>query len=193
MSKQEITPWYLTHPNIPKPLHGVNPRTIFGKEWWDIERRKAYAVNDYRCWACGVPKSQAKYHHWLEAHEHYYIYYEQGIVDFIELIALCHSCHNFIHSGRMYALLKKGEMSKAKVLDILMHGFDLLDAHADDERIAGPFYNTVAIWNELTGDNKPYEIPKTKMAPWEKWRLKIGDKEYPPKFKSFDEWRAYYG
>ena len=71
-------PKYLTHPNIPKPLHGMNPRSILGKEWWDIKRREAYATHNYCCWACGIPKSKAKYHNWLEGHETYQINYKIG-------------------------------------------------------------------------------------------------------------------
>lgn len=59
-------PDLLTHPNIPKPLHGLNPRTVMGDSWWGRRRREAYAKGKYCCWACGVHRWRAKYHRQLE-------------------------------------------------------------------------------------------------------------------------------
>ena len=124
-TKQEpkfIRPEILLHPNVPKPLHHVNPRSILGKEWWDVQRQKAYKENNYCCWACGIHKSEAKYHQWLEGHEHYDINYETGCVKLKEIVALCHSCHNSIHTGRMQLLRKRKEISKEKHLNLsLIH------------------------------------------------------------------------
>src|SRR3990167_9396936 len=84
-------PAILLHPNIPKPMHGVNPRTIMGQEWWDEQRQRAYEENNFCCWACGVHKSQAAYHKWLEAHECYEIDYIAGRMYMRIIVALCHS------------------------------------------------------------------------------------------------------
>ena len=118
----KLRPEILLHPNIPKPLHGVNPRSIMGQEWWDVQRRIAYASTEYHCAACGVHKSEAEYHQWLEAHELYEFDYPKGRLTMIEIVPLCHACHNFIHSGRMTALVDKGEMEESKRKAILKRG-----------------------------------------------------------------------
>lgn len=163
-------PIYLTHPNIPKPLHGVNPRSIKGKDWWDRERYKAYFKHDYHCWACGIHKSKAKYFQWLEGHEEYNIDYITGRVELKGIIALCHSCHNFIHSGRLRMRLNKGEITTEQYNDILCHGMDILRAS-----------NLIRI------------TPNTEnIASWEKWHLVIeGEKYYSP-YKDINDWQQHY-
>ena len=85
----------LHHTNIPKPLHGLNPRTIMGKEWWDEKRKEAYNKNNRCCHACGAHSTS----HPLEAHEVYELIPSQGKAIFIEVVALCSECHKTIHLG----------------------------------------------------------------------------------------------
>jgi len=184
-------PIYLTHPNIPKPLHGQNPRTILGQTWWDKKRQETYAKNNYCCWACGISKYNAKYHHWLEAHESYLIDYRQGEARLKEIVALCHSCHNFIHSGRMYMMYLKGELSKDKCLDILQHGFSILE-NAGLE----PFMGTVMVWNEISEEQRSGGSDPDKngwFADWNKWHLVIEGNRYYSKFRDIEDWADYYG
>ena len=163
-------PIYLTHPNIPKPLHGQNPRTILGQAWWDKRRKIAYAENNYCCWACGISKYNAKYHHWLEGHESYLIDYKRGEARLEKIIALCHSCHNFIHSGRLEMITMKGECSEEKYSDIMNHGYSIL-------RVAG--LHTIEL--------------DSKIAKWDKWHLVIEGNKYYSKFKDIEDWADYYG
>lgn len=184
-----MNPVFLTHPNIPKPLHGMNPRTILGQDWWDIKRRAAYAKYNYHCWACGILKHKAVFHQWLEGHESYDINYKTGEVKLKEIIALCHSCHNFIHSGRMNIMLQKGEMDLNKVTLILVHGFSILDQHKLDA-----FWGTVDFWNDLMKDNREAVYPDyyQQDAKWSDWHLILEGKKYYSKFKNIDEWREHY-
>lgn len=172
-SPKFIRPEILLHPNIPKPLHGLAPRTILGDDWWDEVRQKAYAENNYCCWACGVSKTKAKYYHWLEAHECYKIDYKAGTMEMIEIVALCHSCHNFIHSGRLLILYEKGEISKKKYSDIHTHGSKIL--------------------NKRKVNRNPYiENEEGSIADWKNWRLILNGEEYKGKFENMLEWYRHY-
>ncbi len=164
-----LRPEILLHPNIPKPLHGLAPRTIMGEAWWDAERQKAYAKLDYHCWVCGTHKSEAKFHNWLEAHEFYEIDYAKGSMVFKETVALCHACHNFIHSGRMIAMVDQGTMTRRKQQEILAHGEAILKKH----RLHTP------------------SAPLT-CAKWGAWRLVLDGKKYKGNFKTFEDWMKAY-
>ena len=190
-----IQPDLLTHPNIPKPLHGLTPRTLLGKSWWDGVRYEAYAKHDFCCWACGIHKQDAKYHPWLEGHECYNINYKDGIMELKEIAALCHSCHSFIHSGRLWQLYQQGNATKTKALDILNHGFRILREHN-----LKPFVAAIICWYRITGYYKEsfIELSKRAMplpmdfAEWSDWHLIIEGEKYYSLFKNFDDWRNHY-
>lgn len=171
-TEKRMRPVILLHPNIPKPLHGMNPRSILGKGWWDEQRQIAYAKENYHCMACGIHKKDAKYHKWLEAHECYEFDYPLGIARMIEIVALCHSCHNFIHSGKLIMDLQSGRITESKFHDIMGHG----------ERII----------MTVRSKPNPYIVNDGDIADWNVWRLIIEGKEYHSKFKSFAEWREHY-
>lgn len=166
-----MNPEILTHPNIPKPLHGIAPRVIMGKEWWDKQRQIAYQNANFCCEACGVRKEDAKYHKWLEAHEFYEYDYENGKIVFKKLVALCHSCHNFIHDGRMQILVQKGEMDELKVQDIILHGTKILHENGLYEK-----------WE------KRHDVKY--LAVWKDFRLVFDGKEYGPSTQNIEEWKA---
>lgn len=187
--KGELHPEILMHPNIPKPLHEVNPRNIMGQAAWDIVRKEAYASTDYHCIACGVHKSDAKGFQWLEAHEFYNIDYSAGRVEIDRIIPLCHYCHNFIHSGRLSMILGK-EKDEEEVIAILEHGFKVL---ADAGLSA--FYFTVHLAHELGAETYgvvPSVTPDGETPEWGDWRLVWGGKEYPPKYKTYEEWKTRF-
>lgn len=183
-----LKPEILTHPNIPKPLHGMNPRSIMGQEKWDILRQEVYAKTNYTCIACGVKKQNAKKHQWLEAHEYYDIDYKKGTVTIKDIYPLCHYCHNFIHSGRL-AMIVDSEKTEEEVIEILEHGFEILKKNNLD---VFPFTLQLA---ESLGVNtkgvKPYDLVDSDVD-WSNWKLIYNGKEYKSKFASQDDWQEHY-
>lgn len=98
-------PELLLHPPIPPALHGVNPRTIMGQEWWDSIRKPVYAANNHCCWACGVYQLDSGGP--LHAHECYLYDVGEFKAYLSDVVALCEPCHKFIHSRRLRFLEKK--------------------------------------------------------------------------------------
>jgi hypothetical protein len=184
-----MKPEILSHPNIPKPLHGLNPRSLKGKEWWDKTRFDAQKRTNYTCSACGVHKSEAKKHHWLEGHEYWNIDYQTGRCEVISIEPLCHYCHNFIHSGRLARILGK-EKSYKEVKEILEHGFKILH---DNNLKCFPF--TLGLAKSLncnTFDVESYEIKTNNKLKWNDYVLILEGKEYHSNFNDIEDWCNYY-
>ncbi len=127
------------------------------------------AKNLYRCWACNIPKTKAKKHKWLEGHESYDIDWKKGTCQLVEIVSLCHYCHNYIHQGRLCVLVEYGRESKDFLDDVTRHG------------------------NNLTAHLKRLPTPSpVDMAPWGEWVLIIDGTPYPSRFQSQQEWERYY-
>jgi hypothetical protein len=109
------------------------------------------------------------FHDWLEAHEVYAYDYKEFRATLVEIVALCHACHNYIHSGRMLALVNAGKMEPEKRAKILIYGDVIL-------RQAGLTRTT---WPDIH-------------AGWGKWHLLLDGKKYYGKFKSKAEWERFY-
>jgi len=165
-----LRPKILLCPRIPDPMHGTAPRVVLGKRWWDKTRKKAYASTNYHCQACGVHKYRAEKHQWLEAHELYDTDYLAGRLTYIEAVPLCHYCHNYIHTGRLTALLEKGEVTQEDFDAVMSHGDRVL---AESGLVKPPLHSGP-------------------MADWSDWKLVIDGKEYPQRYKTKEEWEQAY-
>lgn len=138
-------PEILQHPQIPGPLSGMNPRTIFGKTWWDDTRHAAYRANNFFCHACGGSPDNDPYTNKLEAHECYEIDWKISQATYLETVALCHRCHNFIHAGRLRVLVEKGKRPVEKLIDVLNYGHDILQ---EQDPPLYPYWRTYVLYLE---------------------------------------------
>ena len=170
----------------------MSPRTVKGQDWWDVTRRTAYASTDYHCLACGIHKTENRYHKWLEAHEDYDINFKTGEVNIKQIIPLCHSCHNFIHSGRlqMANLVHYGARSNnlGKIRDIIEHGIRI----CEENNLAVQYY-TVDLADNLKISHKCEKLEQPDGDPdWGAWHLLLEGEKYYSKFKDINEWHNYY-
>jgi len=145
-----LRPSLLLCPNIPKPLHGVAPRELLGSKWWNETRQAAYVSTAYHCSACGVWKS----------------------------VPLCHYCHNFIHDGRMRALIQQRKFKFAKYTAVIQHGNAVLK-RVGLEKVPYAKREEAIVELALNG----------RLAEWPTWRLVLFGKKYKPKFKTEEQWR----
>lgn len=195
----------LTMPNVPKPLHGLAPRTIMGNTAWNYMRKKCYAAHDYKCEVCGAdPKEFNQYCH---AHELYEYDYPTGEAKFVRCVCLCPRCHIYpgVHTGRALTLYKKHDifMSKKTILEGLEQTFRLIHEYNvkhPDEKPLRLFTATLEFMtqDELCAevlelihkyDIKFYDIKASDTADWDDWHLLIGNKEHKTPYADYDEWQ----
>ncbi len=140
-------PEILQHPQIPGPLSGMNPRTIFGRTWWDDTRRAAYRLNNFHCHACGGAPDDDPFKAKLDAHECYEITWKECQATYLETVALCYRCHSFIHAGRFRARVETGDEKARTLIAILKHGMRVLTM-AQQFPPLYPFWRTYVIYLE---------------------------------------------
>lgn len=168
--RMPLRPELLLLPQVPKPMHGLAPRVVLGRKWWDTTRRAAYQSTNGHCLACGVHKLLSRGPKWLEAHEIYRVDYLTGRMVYLETVPLCNYCHSFIHIGRLESLLERRKITQRKFADVLAHG----------ERILA---------NAGLTKKQDYKGP---FAPWLSWRLVVNRKMFKPRFESLEELEKHY-
>jgi hypothetical protein len=177
----QVKPALLLLPNIPKPLHGVNPRTVLGSSWWNSERKLAYASTNYHCEACGIHKEDQKERSVLEGHEVYDIDYKEGTSTYVRTTPLCPSCHQYIHDGRLLWLLNTGQITRQHYSRVIRHGDSIL-------RVARltklSLQEKVEYFTELHR--------KGQIAPWSKWRMIVNGVSWSTPYKDAKDYNEKY-
>lgn len=195
----KLLPEILTHPNIPKPMHGINPRTIMGDAWWNKIRQEVYASTNYHCIACGTHKSEVLgKNKWLEAHEFWEIDYILGECRINGIYPLCPYCHSFIHSGRLSKLIESSKISKDEAIKILEHGFKILQQNNLQCFMATHYLakeigaNTFGVTYYYTYMNHDIIESKLMEPEWNDWYLIWEGKKYKSQFQDFQDWKNFY-
>lgn len=194
----------ITMPNVPRPLHGqgLQPRTIFGKTAWDFMRKRAYFNAGYKCEICGCEPKKGDLH----AHELFSYDYDRTTGEFERVVAICRTCHDGIHSGRLITMFKRGNplYPKSYVLKVVENCFSLVykwnKEHPDEEPLRVyatylEYLNVPELHDEMAALIKKYNIkfyeeklPKHRR--WKGWRVKVGSNYYESPYKSQGEWEA---
>lgn len=192
----------ITMPNVPRPLHGkgMQPRTIFGKSTWDFMRKSAYYNAGYKCEICGREPEKGDLH----AHELFSYDYNKQTGKFERVVAICRTCHDGIHSGRLITMFKNKNplYPKSYVLRVAENCFSLVHKynleHKDEPlRVYGTYLEYVDVpelRDEMLALIKKYDIkfyeedvPKNKR--WKGWKVIVGKNTYNSPYKSQREWQ----
>ena len=189
-------------PNIPRPLHGVNPRTILGTSTWNHMRKFCYNKAEDTCEICGTKPENLRHRH---GHEVYEIDYAKGTAKFHRVYCVCSLCHlGCIHTGRALTLWKNHNplYPTEFLLQGAEHAFKIIsDYNKDNPGADLRTYSTFLDYlkhEELKGPMeeliKKYNIKfyteVEDIVDWGKWKLIIGNQEYATPYANEDEWKA---
>lgn len=186
----------LTMPNIPRPLHGRNPRTIMGSAGWDAMRTSCYKKAKYTCEACGKKLLHP------QAHELYSISYVEGTQKFIRCVCLCDLCHKGVHSGHAVTDYLNGKITKEELFDIVENVFRLVSEHNELNKNSKPLKVYAAFLRclkipELRDDVSAlieeyniefYKERISRSASWSDWHLVFGNALFGPLYKTYSDW-----
>lgn len=194
----------ITMPNVPAPLHGCAPRTLLGNSTWDHMRKYCYYNANYKSQISGEDLDGTTNDKRCNAHELYSYDYAHGKAYFERAVCISPLEHNFIHSGRMLTMYKRGNplMSKNYLLKVVENGFktihDWNKAHPKKKQLRAyatlvDYAYTDGIEDEIRElidkyDIKFYKESDAKLARWKDWTLKIGNKEYPTPYETPEDW-----
>ena len=188
-------------PNIPKPLHHVNPRNILGPTTWNKMRKACYNAANMTCEICGKKQDTG----YCDAHEIYDIDYTTGTAIFKRTVCTCRLCHRYgIHTGRCITLFKGHNplMPKEALLAGAENAFKTIAKYNKDhpgedlrcyyvfieylreDELREPMLELIKKYNV-----KFYMEDPKKMAKWADWKLIIGSREFPTPYKNEEEWR----
>ena len=189
-------------PNIPKPTHGLAPRTLLGSKAWNAMRKACYKQANDTCEICGAQPEDLRKRH---AHEVYSIDWEKGEVRFVRAFCVCALDHlGCIHTGRAITLYKQGNPMYPKefLLEGAEHAFKTIAEYNEDhpdadlkayatfleylkvDELYGPMTQLIGKYNV-----KFYMEDPKKMADWADWKLIINGTEYPTPYKNEHMWK----
>lgn len=201
-SGEDLRP-LIAMPNIPKPLHGVAPRTVLGASTWNYMRKAAYFSADNTCEICGDKPENLRHRH---GHEVYDIDYENGVAKFVRVFCICALDHlACIHTGRAITLFKQGNplYPKEFLLEGAEKAFKTISEYNKDNpdadlRAYVTFLEYLKVdelrepMEELIKkyDVKFYMEDPKKLAKWGDWKLIVGVNEYPTPYKDENDWKV---
>lgn len=191
-------------PNVPAPLHRVAPRTVLGDSTWTHMRKYCYYNADYKSQISGIDLDGSTNDLKCNAHELYSYDYIHGKAYFERAVCISPIEHNFIHSGRMLTMYKKGNplMPKSYLLKIVENGFKIIydwnKAHPKERPLRvyatlADFARVPSLEKEMRELIDKYEIKfyqedEDYSAKWGEWSLLIGKKEYKTPYATRADW-----